>query len=139
MLFSSAMRSIPNQKSYGYIEADKRSILHPNLKIIPRVPQVELIGNRIVFNHKGFVEAKLTHRRPKQICRYDDGSGDELPVPLSTTAFVSGKTTFDILPKELKSVAVRSKVEYAHHPYVWISPAKAKSIGIGIECDGLRC
>ncbi|THV04564.1 hypothetical protein K435DRAFT_790938 [Dendrothele bispora CBS 962.96] len=158
MLFSSAMRSIPNQKSYGYIEADKRSILHPNLKTIPRVPQVELIGKGWFTIMKASwklnshialynlspprvttLYALSVPQGPKQICRYDDGSGDELPVPLSTTAFVSGKTTFDILPKELKSVAVRSKVEYAHHPYVWISPAKAKSIGIGIECDGLRC
>ncbi|THV04576.1 hypothetical protein K435DRAFT_850837 [Dendrothele bispora CBS 962.96] len=74
----------------------------------------------------------------KQFCRYDDGSGDELPVPLGTTAFVSGKTMFDILPKELKSVAVRSKVRYAPHPYVWMSPAKAKSTGLGIESEGLE-
>jgi hypothetical protein len=39
----------------------------------------------------------------KQICRYDDGTGDTLPVPLGTTAFVSGKTMFDILPRELQS------------------------------------
>ncbi len=27
----------------------------------------------------------------RQTCRYDDGSGDELDVPLGTTAFVSGE------------------------------------------------
>lgn len=48
---------------------------------------------------------------PDQTCRYDDGTGDELKVPLGTTAFVSGKTMFDILPKELKSLAVRGKVK----------------------------
>jgi xanthine dioxygenase len=73
-----------------------------------------------------------------QICRYDDGSGDELSVPLGTTAFVSGKIMFDILPKELKSLAVRSKVKYAPHPYVWMAPARALSTGLGIESEGLE-
>jgi len=74
----------------------------------------------------------------QQICRYDDGTGDELPVPLGTTAFVSGATMFDILPKELKSVAVRTNVKYSPHPYVWMAPAKAMSTGLGIESDGLE-
>lgn len=75
---------------------------------------------------------------PKQKCRYDDGTGDELEVPPGTTAFVSGKTMFDILPSELKSLAVRSKVKYAPHPYVWMAPAHALSTGLGIESEGLE-
>jgi xanthine dioxygenase len=75
---------------------------------------------------------------PKQVCRYDDGTGDELEVPLGTTAFVSGKTMFEILPPELKSLAVRSKVKYAPHPFVWMAPARAKSTGLGIETEGLE-
>jgi xanthine dioxygenase len=75
---------------------------------------------------------------PKQRVRYDDGTGDELEVPLGTTAFVSGRTMFDILPKELKSVAVRGKVKYAPHPYVWMAPARAVGTGLGIECEGLE-
>ena len=74
----------------------------------------------------------------KQVCRYDDGTGDELEVPLGTTAFVSGRTMFDILPKELKSLAVRAKVKYAPHPYVWMAPAHAMSTGLGIESEGLE-
>ncbi|KAJ3929410.1 MAG: hypothetical protein NXY57DRAFT_1040829 [Lentinula lateritia] len=62
---------------------------------------------------------------PNQICRYDDGTGDELEVPLATTAFVSG-------------VAVRADVKYAPHPYVWMAPAHAKSTGLGIESKGLE-
>lgn len=73
-----------------------------------------------------------------QVCRYDDESGDELPVPLGTTAFVSGRTMFDILPKELQSLAVRSRVKYAPHPYVWMAPARAMSTGLGIESEGLE-
>jgi hypothetical protein len=75
---------------------------------------------------------------PKQVCRYDDGSGDELEVPLGTTAFVSGKTMFDILSPELKSLAVRSKIRYAPHPYVWMAPAHAIPTGLGIETEGLE-
>ena len=55
--------------------------------------------------------AKKVPRGPTQVVRYDDGTGDELPVPLGTTAFVSGQTMFNILPSELKSVAVRAKVK----------------------------
>ena len=75
-------------------------------------------------------------RGPQQLCRYDDGTGDELPVPLGTTAFVSGKTMFDMLPRALQSLAVRARVRYAPHPYVWMSPAAAHSTGLAIESEG---
>jgi hypothetical protein len=75
---------------------------------------------------------------PRQVCRYDDGTGDELPVPLGTTAFVSGKTMFEILPPALKSLAVRSRVKYAPHPYVWMATAHAMPTGLGIESEGLE-
>ncbi|CCM02770.1 uncharacterized protein FIBRA_04878 [Fibroporia radiculosa] len=75
---------------------------------------------------------------PRQVVRYDDGTGDELEVPLAATAFVSGRMMFDIQPRELKSLAVRSRVKYAPHPYVWISTAKAKSTGMGVETEGLE-
>lgn len=75
-------------------------------------------------------------RGEPQICRYDDGTGDELPVPLGTTVFVSGRTMFEILPKEYQSLAVRSKVKYAPHPYVWMAPARAMPTGLGIESEG---
>jgi hypothetical protein len=181
----------PASENYGHgnnkTGETKKSILHPDLKTIPRVPQVQLIGNGTVYNHEGLAEAMLKHPThtafhktrvsemdeargitrfyrwhidaalydlspPKattlyavtvpqgkaQTCQYDDGTGDELPVPLGTTAFVSGKTMFDILPKELKSLAVRTKVKYAPHPYVWMASAHAMSTGLGIETEGLE-
>ncbi|KZV93724.1 Clavaminate synthase-like protein, partial [Exidia glandulosa HHB12029] len=181
----------PQADSYGHgnnkTGETKTSILHPDLKTIPRVPQVQLIGNGMVYNHEGLAEAKLKHPHHKtfhktvvspedeakgvtrfyrwhidaalydlsppkattlyaltvpqgepQTCRYDDGTGDELKVPLGTTAFVSGRTMFDILPAELKSVAVRTTVHYAPHPYVWMAPAHAMSTGLGIETEGLE-
>ena len=45
---------------------------------------------------------------------------------------------FDILPPNLKSVAVRSRVRYAPHPYVWMAPAHSMSTGLGIESEGLE-
>ena len=181
----------PQSESYGHgnnkTGETKKSILHPDLKTIPSVPQVQLIGNGTVYNHEGLAEARLKHpnhttfhktrvspedeakgitrfyrwhidaalydlnpprvttlyainvpRGSKQICRYDDGTGDELEVPLGGTAFVSGKVMFDILPAELKSLAVRSKVKYTPHPYVWMAPARAMPTGLGIETEGLE-
>jgi hypothetical protein len=72
------------------------------------------------------------------VCRYDDGTGDVLTVPLGTTAFAAGKTMWALLPPELKSVAVRARVRYAPHPYVWMGPVHAKSTGLGLECEGLE-
>ncbi|KAF8226675.1 Clavaminate synthase-like protein [Tricholoma matsutake] len=181
----------PKAENYGHgnnkTEDTKKSILHPDLKTIPRVPQVQLIGNGTVYNHEGLAEAKLKHPShttfhktrvsaedeakgvtrfyrwhidaalydlspprvttlyglivpdgPPQTCRYDDGTGDELTVSLGTTAFVSGKTMFDILPPKYKSLAVRTKVKYAPHPYVWMAPASAMPTGLGIESEGLE-
>lgn len=89
-----------------------------------------------------------------QVCRYDDGTGDEVKVPLGGTAckypaargfcvltrasVVSGANMFDILPAPLKSLAVRTKVRYAPHPYVWMSKAHALPTGLGIENEGLE-
>ncbi|KAF9055782.1 hypothetical protein BJ165DRAFT_1428627 [Panaeolus papilionaceus] len=75
---------------------------------------------------------------PMQTVRYDDGSGDELPVTLGTTAFVSGKTMFNILPRDLKSLVVRAKAKYPPHPFQWVRNAKAVSTGLGIETEGLE-
>jgi len=75
---------------------------------------------------------------PTQTVRYDDGSGDELSVTLGTTAFASGKVMFDILPKELKSLALRARARYAPHPFEWMAGARGVSTGLGLESEGLE-
>ncbi|KAJ7847010.1 hypothetical protein B0H14DRAFT_2583859 [Mycena olivaceomarginata] len=109
----------PTSQNYGHgnnkTEGTAKSILHPDLKTIPRVPQVQLIGNGTVYDHEGLAEAKLKHPshttfHKTSVCRYDDGTGDVLTVPLGTTAFAAGKTMWALLPPELKSVAVRARV-----------------------------
>ncbi|KAI9318274.1 hypothetical protein BDR26DRAFT_977563 [Obelidium mucronatum] len=164
----------------------KASILHPDLKTIPSVPQVQLIGHGFVASHEGLENVQLNHPHHKtfhktvvsredeeelgvtrfyrwhadaalydlsppvattlyaikvpagdwQTVRYDDGTGDSLRVPVGGTAFISGAQAFDILPPHLKSLAVRTKVVYAPHPYVWMSPAKSNSVGLGICSEG---
>lgn len=52
----------PTSESYGHgnnkTGETKRSILHPDLKTIPRQPQVQLIGNGTVYDHEGLAEVR---------------------------------------------------------------------------------
>ncbi|KAF4323965.1 hypothetical protein BBO99_00002373 [Phytophthora kernoviae] len=77
-------------------------------------------------------------RGRRQTLRYDDGTDDELDVPLGTTAFVSGQNMYEILSDEDKEFVRGAKVEYAPHPYVWMSPAKSRSDGLGLVSEGLE-
>ncbi|KAF2007464.1 Clavaminate synthase-like protein [Amniculicola lignicola CBS 123094] len=70
--------------------------------------------------------------------RYDDGTGDELKVPRGSTAFVSSYKMYDLLSEEDKRFARGTKVAYAPHPYIWMSPAKSRPDGLGMESDGLE-
>lgn len=55
----------PVSSAYGHgnnkTGGEKKSILHPDLKTIPRQPQVQVIGNGTVYDHEGLAEAKLKH------------------------------------------------------------------------------
>ena len=73
-----------------------------------------------------------------QTLRYDDGTGDELQVPLGTTAFVSGYKMYDILSAADKDFVRTSRIEYAPHPYIWMSAAKSRSDGLGLLSEGLE-
>lgn len=73
-----------------------------------------------------------------QTVRYDDGTGDELDVPLGATAFISGYNMYDILSDEQKEFVRTTKVEYAPHPYIWMSGARSRSDGLGMVSEGLE-
>ncbi|KAK8843520.1 hypothetical protein IAR55_007180 [Kwoniella newhampshirensis] len=75
---------------------------------------------------------------PSQTVVYDDGSGDELVVPLGGTAFVSGAEALRALPEDLRELALHSSVTYAPHPYSFISEAKAHSTGLVCLSEGLE-
>ena len=74
----------------------------------------------------------------RQTLRYDDETGDELDVPLGTTVFVSGQKMYSLLSEEDKEFVRNAKVEYAPHPYIWMSPARSRSDGLGMVSDGLE-
>lgn len=61
-----------------------------------------------------------------------------MTVPLGTTAFVSGYQMYDRLSPAEKEFVRTTRVEYAPHPYVWMSGAKSRSDGLGMESDGLE-
>ncbi|HEY4185982.1 MAG TPA: TauD/TfdA family dioxygenase [Polyangia bacterium] len=67
---------------------------------------------------------------------YDDGSGDTVEVPLGTTAFVSGANAFALLSPAQRAWALKTKVRYAPHPYVWMRNARARSNGLGLITEG---
>lgn len=84
---------------------------------------------------------------------YCDGTDDKLEVQLGTTAckkktffiflctliifiVISGQRAFEILPQELKELAFKTQVQYAAHPYLWMSKAKSRSTGLGMVSEG---
>lgn len=74
----------------------------------------------------------------RQILRYDDETDTTLDVPLGTTAFFSGYRLYEMLTEEEKHFVRTSKIEYAPHPYIWMSKAKSRSNGLGIISEGLE-
>lgn len=65
---------------------------------------------------------------------YDNG--DVLELAQAATAFVSGRQAFDRLSDEDKEIALNSIVEYAPHPYIFISTAKATDDGLTMFSEG---
>ncbi|GAP85692.2 putative family Taurine catabolism dioxygenase [Rosellinia necatrix] len=180
--------------SYGHervaIEAEHRSILHPDLRTIPHQPQVQVIGHGRVAAYEGLSDLRLRHphhrtfhatavpaaedatatrfyrwhidaalhggpgagRAPpvvttllavrvprggrRQVCRYDDGSGDALEVPLGATAFASGYAMYAALSEADRAFARGARAEYAPHPYVWMSAARSRPDGLGLLSEG---
>ncbi|KAF2659331.1 Clavaminate synthase-like protein [Lophiostoma macrostomum CBS 122681] len=73
-----------------------------------------------------------------QTLRYDDNTGDKLQVSRGSTAFVSSYKTYDLLSEEDKQFARTTKVQYAPHPYIWMSGARSLSDGLGLVSDDLE-
>ena len=45
---------------------------------------------------------------------------------------------YDILSEADKEFVRTSKIEYAAHPYIWMSPAKSRSDGLGMISEGVE-
>lgn len=138
-------------KSYEGLE--NITLKHPHHKTFHKTPVAEADDLNYTHFYRWHVDSAMYHRDPprvtsllavqvpqgrRQICRYDDGSGDELEVPLGTTAFISGYRMFELLSEEDKELVRTSKVEYAPHPYIWMSQAKSRSNGLGLLSEGLE-
>jgi alpha-ketoglutarate-dependent taurine dioxygenase len=156
------LKTIPHQPQVqvignGFVEAyeglENITLRHPHHRKFHRDPvplEEDLKATRFFRWH---IDAALYELSPprvtslmavkvpsggSQTLRYDDGSGDELAVSLGTTAFVSGYTMYDILSDEDKAFARTTKVQYAPHPYIWMSPAKSLPTGLGMYSEGLE-
>lgn len=70
-----------------------------------------------------------------QKIRYED-TKEELEIAKAGTAFMSGAIAFDLLSKEDQELALGTTVEYAPHPYIFISPARATSDGLTMVSEG---
>jgi len=91
--------------------------------------------------HPPRVTSLMAIKVPKteyQRLRYDDESHDELPVPRGSTAFVSSYRMYDLLSEADKDFVRTTKVQYAPHPYIWMSKAKSRSDGLGMVSEGLE-
>ncbi|KAK1701793.1 alpha-ketoglutarate dependent xanthine dioxygenase [Colletotrichum lupini] len=113
-------------------------LTHPHHKTFHKHPHID----SAMYNlDPPLVTSLFACRVPKgrrQICRYDDGTGDELEVPLGTTAFISGYRMFELLSEEDQEFVKTSTIEYSPHPYIWMSKAKARSNGLGLFSEGLE-
>lgn len=70
-----------------------------------------------------------------QKIRYED-TNEEIEIAQAGTAFFSGADAFDLLSEKDKKTALGTIVEYAPHPYIFISPARATSDGITMVSEG---
>lgn len=71
----------------------------------------------------------------KQKIKYED-TNEEIEIAQAGTAFFSGARAFELLSDEDKEMALNTIVEYAPHPYIFISPAKATSDGLTMVSEG---
>ncbi|KAI9710346.1 MAG: hypothetical protein M1820_002841 [Bogoriella megaspora] len=166
--FDPAAQAYGHGKNHNNAEAAKASILHPDLKTITHrrlkhphhqtfyrdvVPKEDDLKATRFF--RWHIDAELYDLNPPrvttlmavnvpkgatQICRHDEGSSEELEVPLGTTAFVNGETMYDILSDEDKEYVRTTKVEYAPHPYTWMRNARShsRSTGLGLHTENLE-
>jgi alpha-ketoglutarate-dependent taurine dioxygenase len=154
------LKTIPHQPQvqvignghYDEYEGLKNITLkHPHHKVFHKdvIPEEEDLDNTRFY--RWHIDAALYALNPpkvtslmavkvpagrRQTLRYDDGTGEELDVPLGTTAFISGQNMYNNLSEEDKKFVREAKIEYSAHPYIWMSPAKSRTDGLGMISEG---
>lgn len=129
------------------------TLKHPHHKVFHKDVVPEEQDRAVTRFYRWHIDAALYDLEPPKVTslmavsvpksedmslHYDDGSGDEISVSRGSTAFVSSYTMYDILSDADKEFARTTKVQYAPHPYIWMSPGKSKSDGLGLVSDGLE-
>lgn len=153
------LKTIPHQQQVqvignGFVKSyeglENITLKHPHHRTFHKHPVPEEMDLRYTRFYRWHIDAALyglnppkvttllavsVPQGPKQIIQYED-TDKELEVPLGTTAFVSGYAMYDRLSEEEKEFVRTSKIQYAPHPYIWMSPAKSFSDGLGLYSDG---
>lgn len=156
------LKTIPTQPQvqvigHGFVESfeglSNIQLKHPHHKTFHKTPVSDEDDAAYTHFYRWHIDSAMYNLDPplvtsllavqvpkgrRQICRYDDGTGDSLDVPLGTTAFFSGYKLYELLSEEEQRFVRTSKVEYAPHPYIWMSKAKSRSNGLGIVSEGLE-
>ena len=145
------MQVIGNGRLDSYEGLTDITLKHPHHRTFHKHPVSEAEDLDVTRFYRWHIDAALYARHPplvtslmavrvprgrRQTLRYDDGTGDELDVPLGTTAFASGETMYDVLSPAQQEFARTTRVEYAPHPYVWMAKARALSDGLGLHSEG---
>ena len=153
------LKTIPHQPQVqvignGFVESyeglENITLKHPHHRTFHKYPVPEEKDLEYTRFYRWHIDAALYDLNPpkvttllavsvpqgrKQIIHYDD-TDEELEVPLGTTAFVSGYAMYDRLSEDEKDFVRTSKIQYAPHPYIWMSPSKSFSDGLGLYSDG---
>jgi alpha-ketoglutarate-dependent taurine dioxygenase len=117
----------------------------------PPTPEVFAAGNTQF--QRWHIDAPLYDREPPHFTalralklpegpdvqiNWDDGSNLSMKAKPGQTAFISTIQLYELLSDEEKMMADNSWVEYAPFPYVWIENCKGRTIGLGLETEGLE-
>ncbi|PYH47066.1 TauD/TfdA family dioxygenase [Aspergillus saccharolyticus JOP 1030-1] len=153
------LKTVPHQPQvqvigHGHIDSYEGltdiQLKHPHHRTFHRDPIPEAEDHDFTRFYRWHIDAALYDLHPprvttllavrvprgrRQTLRYDDGSDETLDVPLGTTAFVSGERMYNLLSEEDKEFVRTSRVEYAPHPYIWMSPARALPTGLGLYSE----
>lgn len=86
----------------------------------------------------GCLLAVRTPKGPDVTVRWDDGTGTEMKIAPGATAMVSGSKALELLDEETRNIVMNSRIEYAPHAFVWMTPAHSTRLGHLLETEGLE-
>jgi len=86
----------------------------------------------------GCLLAVRTPKGPDVTVRWDDGTGTEMKLAPGATAMIAGSRALTLLDDETWNIVMHSKIEYAPHPFVWMSTAHSTRLGHLLETEGLE-